>query len=517
MKPVIQPSREPTAARRPAIATSWRRRWLFRLTSLLLGLSPLLALEGLCCVFDWGRPALHDDPLVGFESVRPLFMQSEDKSRYEIPPARQVYFRPDGFAAAKSAESRRIFCLGGSTVQGRPFKIETSFPTWLEISLNAAEPARRWEVINCGGVSYASYRLLPILEEVLQYEPDLIIIYTGHNEFLEARSCDQIKRRGRLLNTLLGGVSQLRSFTLFREGCLRLQGRSSLEPPPGRPILPTEVDALLDYRGGLEAYRRDVEQRDAVVQQFGGNLRRMIELARRADVEVVLVNPVSNMRDCPPFKALPGDELTLEQRLQWRSLCDAAGERLQAEPGDLLGATDLYEQACRLDPDHADGFYNLAHCYDAAGLAVDAREAFLQAKELDICPLRTLESMNETVLEIARETDTPLCDAQALFESRSPGGIVGSRWLLDHVHPGITGHQLLADALAEKLAEIGFVHPRAGWASRRGEAYRRHFESLPDLYFHQGKERLAAVRAWAQGRAGRTRNALEGGPQSPAD
>ena len=43
-------------------------------------------------------------------------------------------------------------------------------------------------MINCGGVSYASYRLGPILDEVLGYEPDLIMLYTGHNEFLEART-----------------------------------------------------------------------------------------------------------------------------------------------------------------------------------------------------------------------------------------------------------------------------------------------------------------------------------------
>ena len=31
----------------------------------------------------------------------------------------------------------------------------------LELSLRAARPEREWDVINCGGVSYASYRLVP--------------------------------------------------------------------------------------------------------------------------------------------------------------------------------------------------------------------------------------------------------------------------------------------------------------------------------------------------------------------
>ncbi len=47
------------------------------------------------------------------------------------------------------------------------------------------------EVINVGGISYASYRIAAILDEVLQHEPDLVVIYMGHNEFLEARTYDK--------------------------------------------------------------------------------------------------------------------------------------------------------------------------------------------------------------------------------------------------------------------------------------------------------------------------------------
>ena len=35
-----------------------------------------------------------------------------------------------------------------------------------------------------GGVSYASYRVAALMEELVRYEPDLFVIYSGHNEFL---------------------------------------------------------------------------------------------------------------------------------------------------------------------------------------------------------------------------------------------------------------------------------------------------------------------------------------------
>lgn len=508
----------PEDATRP-LPPSRRRRWAFRVAAVLLGLSPLLAFEGLCRLLDWGRPSLHDDPFVGFASVRPLFVLTPDASRYEIPPARQTYFRPESFAAAKADDEFRIFCLGGSTVQGRPFKVETSFTTWLEISLAAAQPSRRWKVINCGGVSYASYRLIPVLEEVLGYEPDLIILYTGHNEFLEARTFDHIQSRGTLVNEMLAGASRLRTFTLLREGYLRLQGRSSAQPPADRPILPTEVDALLDYRGGLEEYTRDEEQREGVIEQYRYNLRRMVEMARDAGVPMVLANPVSNFRNCPPFKSQHRRDMTPDEQARWQALCSEASRCLDGASFDLQAAIDLYEQACRLDPQHAGAFYNLAQCYEAAGRQADARDAFLQAKELDICPLRILQPMNDAVLQTARQTGTPLVDAQALFEDHSPQGIVGSQWLLDHVHPSIKGHELLADTLAAKLVELHLVQPCADWQSAKRRRYVEHFDALPELYFHEGTQRLAAVRKWARGRASRSRseNANENIPPAADD
>ncbi|MFW6168867.1 MAG: hypothetical protein ACODAD_00150 [Planctomycetota bacterium] len=54
--------------------------------------------------------------------------------------------------------------------------------------LPVAHPSRRWEVVNAGGVGYASYRVAKLMEELVRYEPDLFIIYSGHNEFLKRRT-----------------------------------------------------------------------------------------------------------------------------------------------------------------------------------------------------------------------------------------------------------------------------------------------------------------------------------------
>ena len=168
---------DPVAIHTHLHSTRWRRAILFRGLAVMLGLLPFLLIELGLRAFGVGRPGGHDDPFVGFSAVRPLFELNDSGERYEIAPSKRTHFYPESFTVRKDPREFRIFCIGDSTVQGNPWTTETSFTTWLEISLNAAEPARNWDVINCGGISYASYRMVPILVEVLRYQPDLVIVH----------------------------------------------------------------------------------------------------------------------------------------------------------------------------------------------------------------------------------------------------------------------------------------------------------------------------------------------------
>ena len=302
-----------------------RRRAYFRVAAIAVGLGVLALAEGALRLVGVERYYAPAAPLVGFSDIQPLFVKDEDTQTFQIPPSRHAFFQPESFAADKAVDGYRIFCLGGSTVQGRPYSIETSFTTWLELNLKAADPDRHWEVVNCGGVSYASYRLVPIMREVLQYEPDLFIIYTGHNEFLEERSYADIKRRARWIRNLQDQIFQTRIAGLIRT-CL------PAAPPQPAIDLPAEVDALLDYEGGLAHYHRDETWRNGVIYEYEQNLQKMTEIARDAAVPLLLLNPVSNVRDTPPFKVeLPAD-FSDEQRARlaaaWQTAISASWDAL---------------------------------------------------------------------------------------------------------------------------------------------------------------------------------------------
>jgi lysophospholipase L1-like esterase len=303
-------------------------------------------------------------------------------------------------------------------------------------------------------------------------------------------------------------AARLRTYCLVRSACLQLRGSAAQRRTPGRPTLGAEVDAVLDYRGGVRQYHRDEQWRHDVIAHYGNNLHRIVQLTRQAGVPLLLVNPVSNLRDCPPFKSEHRQGLNADERQRWEQLWARAEA---AYVKDLRQAVALLEQAAAIDDQHAGLHYQLGQCYDALGDQDRAKSRFVLAKDMDICPLRMLEPMQQVLRDVARQTGTPLVDAHALLGQRCRGGIPDDSWLVDHVHPSIRGHQVIADAIAECLAGQGVVHPDAGYPQRRDAAYAAHFESLDSFYFEEGRRRLKHVLDWARGRATLVRPATQGG------
>lgn len=494
-----------------------RRAILFRVAAVLLGLLPFVVIELTLRAFGLGHPNRHDDPFVGFSAVRPLFALNGAGDRYEIARSKRVHFYPESFAVQKRPREFRIFCIGDSTVQGNPWTTETSFTTWLEISLNAADPSRDWDVINCGGVSYASYRMVPILEEVLRYQPDLIIVHCSHNEFLEDRTYGDLKQTPRWLWRVHEQVSRLRLYNVLRMAA-RTGGRGSrravgaaddLQPHRlggslalPEQTLPAEVEALLDYRGGLELYHRDEVWHRGVIAHYEFNLRRMAAIARQAKVPLILMNPACNLRDSPPFKAEHRAELSDTDKQRWDELWDAAREHYGDQPAD---AARLLREALVLDDQHAGLRYDLAKVLDSLSQFDAARAEYVQAKELDVCPLRILEPMNDVVRQVGLDTDTPVVDVRALFDRISRNGISGNDWFADHVHPTIAGYQRVADEIAEELERQGIVRPQPEWLERKQRRFIEHFDSLPPNYLIEGQRRLRSLMLWAHGRVTKER------------
>lgn len=456
-------------------------------------------IEGTLSLFNLGDPRQADDPFVGFVPGRDLFAletRPSGEKVYATSPDKLAFFNAQEFSADKKKGTYRIFGLGGSTTAGRPYDAEVAFPRWLERYLTAMDPSRRYEVINAGAISYASYRVVVLMRELVRYEPDLFVIYTGHNEFLEERSYGEIIHQNLALKKLQIWLSGFRSFTLARQAWHDL-GKSPQDRAPG---VPAEVNAKLDGWTGLELYHRDDELQRAISEHFEYNLYQMAAIARRHGVALILIKPASNIKDFSPFKSEHATDFPKERGAVHEGLL--AKTRRELARSRPVEALPNARQALELDPEYAEAHFRLGQALLQSGESISARQAFIQAKDLDVAPLRALERIAETVAEVAADRDIPLIDLPSLLEQdceeRFGHRILGQEYFLDHVHPDIPYHSLIALELSEILVDQGVVSRAQGWSDlRQQEIYEGALSNLDPAYYAQRDLNLSKVLGWA--------------------
>ena len=449
---------------------------------MFLALLPFLALELALVILDVANPSLADDPLSGFSQSGRLFELDQRDEVYRTATARGLFFGDQEFAAEKPEDGFRVFCLGGSTVRGRPFTTESSFTRWLDLELADRSEGRTIEAVNCGGLSYASYRLRPIVAEVLRYRPDLIVVPTGHNEFLEDRNAAVAWLEDRAMS--------LRTVTWCRRW---LQS----DEPEKQSEGPEEVQARLDEQRGFASYFRDAEWQDEVVSQYVESLKAMIAACRRAEVPLVLVRLGSNLRDCPPFKSEHRDGITPGELSTWQAAMDAGVAATDERRLDQ--ALMAFREAEEIDDQFALVAWRIARTLDRLGRPEEAATAYRRARDLDVCPLRMITRLYKSLQRVASQSGTPLVDAAGAIEADSDDGLPGSDWYVDHVHPTLRGHQRIAELLVEEIGRGGWLElSAAATAARVRLNRRRHFRRLGPVVFSNGSRRVEWLENWAR-------------------
>ncbi len=447
------------------------RRWREPLLAIVaLGLFFAL-LEAALALFGVEPLTVREDPFVGFAGRAPLFVAEPGgagEPHLVTSDARLELFNPQRFPRRKPRDAYRIFCLGGSTTYGRPYDDATSFAGWLRELLPAVDPDRRWEVINAGGVSYASYRVARVLRELAELEPDLFIVYTGQNEFLEERTYRALRRLPAPVEKTAAALSNTRTWAAM-DALLTRIGALSGAAAGSRDVLTGEVDAKLDRVAGLELYERDDALRERILRHYRVSLERMAAMAKAAGARVVFVVPASNVRSCSPFKSQHTDGLALAELARAQRLLEAAREQMRA--GAWAAALVALDEAIGVDPRFAELHYQRGRALFALGRHGAAKEAFQRALEEDVCPLRALGEMETILRQVARESDALLVDYRALLEASLEASaghtILGEEDFLDHVHPTIAGHRVLALALLEAMRGLGTLSAGAELSEER--------------------------------------------------
>jgi tetratricopeptide (TPR) repeat protein len=454
-----------------ASALSPRKKFAF---SVIIVVGFFLLLEFVLLLAGVKPVADSKDPFVGFSGSLPLFVEErgdDGRTYLKTAPNKLSWFNASRFARQKPEGVYRVFSLGGSTTYGRPYTDPLSFSGWLREYLPLADPARNWEVINAGGISYASYRIAVLMEELLAYQPDLFLIYTGHNEFLERRTYASLAEAPKPVTAIAGLAARTRTYAA---GQLLID---AITAAPGKTVLPNEVNAILDHSVGPEAYHRDDEQRDSTFEHFRYNLNRMVDLARSKGAQVVFIAPVSNLKDSSPFKSEP---LQLD-----------AAAAASADAGD-------WDAAVAIHPRHAGLHYELGRALYALERYPEAKAAFERARDEDVCPLRAPAEIVRITREVAAARSVPLVDFERIVGEASPHGITGSDHFLDHVHLNAEGYGLLALEIVSALVDTGAINLSDAWNAGNLEAARMHvLARLDPAAYAESLLNLGKVLSWA--------------------
>ena len=383
---------------------SKKRIWAFRGIAMLLPVLLLVILELSLRIFGYGHDTrlfirYPDDP-------RYWVMNKYASERYFSDTVNETKGSIEPFLVDKPAGTFRIFVLGESTTAGYPYFHNGSFHRWLQFRLMHEHPELHFEIINVSLTAVNSYTVLDFGRQVLDYRPDAILVYTGHNEYygaLGVGSTSHIANSRWLVKTMLA-LRRLRLVQLLSRMWSGLRGGASAGPvrtSDSRENLMQRMAADQQIGYGSAAY-------EAGIRQFHDNIQDLCRITLSRGVPVFLSTVVSSERDLKPF---------------------SGGEREYALGDSLYRAGD---------------FVKAKRCYE-------------QAREEDALRFRAPMAIDSVIVQLAAAySNVHLVDALGRFEAASPHAISGRETLLEHVHPNLYGYALLSDAFYAAIDRAHF-------------------------------------------------------------
>ncbi len=362
------------------------------------------------------------------------------------------HLKPE-FTADKPPGAYRIMIAGGSSAVGFPYHPRSTFGLRLESILEAEIPGLDVEVIHIGKMSMYSTEVREVVDEAVNYSPDLMIIYSGHNEFIAlnrklspgsraalkvAMKSKVVLATGALLHAALGAgkTTFMQAWEENEEGGLAL---------PRPPLI-------------------SQDQYDEVVTEYEDNLRAMADACNNRKVKLVLCAPASNLNGWPPeyvFPASFGEKSRLEAGLAYdraekfyksgaffkaySGLEEWMSSPVGYAPLAFISGRSKSADLKSLDPS-SDKFKSLKIS------AIKDLETAVSWESKCVYSHRAPPEFRDIVKKVASEKSVVFLDAQAAI-NEAADFTPGFDLFEDHCHPNLKAQQVLAEALRNTMKE----------------------------------------------------------------
>lgn len=438
-------------------------------------------------------------------SSYPIFVPGEGElSQYFVTNA---HFRnsinAQKFPIKKANGVSRIFVIGGSAAFAWPFTEEFGFTGYLRRVLDQFAPGR-FEVINAAGMSFGSHRVYDVLQDVVKLSPDLVLVYSGNNEYVERNVIAKRKKKNGALEWVGAVLSQTNMYRAVRLAIFRVAPQM-LRQQTGTDLTDLRADSVVS-RGALG---RSSQIDQEVLTNYRSNITEIRDRLAESSTKAVFLTTPSNVvgyrPTSPPLRFADETMATRWKKVQ-QDVIDTINSQMSAvdqggKTKSLRHAEELLLEMTGIAPQEPWSFFTLGQVYMWLGEYERAYPAFVRAKDMDARPIRALSSFNEAVRHVVGEkkddTAVRLFDLEEALAAEVRRG--NADWLfLDYCHFTDAGHKLVAINVLPVIQDILGVNFDLGqlsaaifgddWGKNKGQMIQNNvLYASGSTYIHNGQ------------------------------
>ena len=402
-----------------------------------------LLAEGVSYFYLRHNPALASRYLEGYERVI-----AENHALLRQPPDER------GFT---------IFFYGASTMEGFPFNPVATPATWNEAIFQTLYPNFKVNAVNFGKGGRKSDYILQAIKQSIKYQPDLMVVLFGHNEFLRSSSIKDEFGQNLLFNSSFvrlahAGIQAAREsyqINRFRKEVLKdikkqskveakkkIEEKKKYEEKKDKPenfFYPLDFDWVVPGSPGMKAKLSELKQ----------NLKAMIAVARENNVPIVIATPPFNMKVKPyGNNFVAKDRIALEK---WEEHAQKGVSLFREKQYDQ--ALEEFKQAEKIDNTNALLAFYMGESLERLGLFDRAVYYYNRANQYDLGKTRIIQKSEAIIRNTCRDNGVPYLNIHDIFIREVENGIVGFSLILDNAHPNLEGQYLLSVSLFRLIVE----------------------------------------------------------------
>ena len=344
----------------------------------------------------------------------------------------------------KKEETTRIFSYGGSSTAGSPFGHWASFTRFLSYQLNSLKRSDEnlVETINFGSSGGSISRAEFLLRKTIHLNPDVVIIYSGHNEICDAGSIvyhlERVSKLQRANEHLYVNSYFYRYLTSWFK---------NLKPAP-----PFPKNTFSQHQCHRPQVSADFGLMD---QRYSNAVNEIIKLSKRHGVKVIFVSQVANEL------LMPSDILLKERVLPKDEYWQTERRVFVTEPGNIVLSSyvenddkktlDLAGKLLSNDKNNPIAFYVIGLIHLKNNNLIEAKKYLAQALDFDRQPTRYRSSFTDIIKKNTQNNaNAYFVDIGKNISELVSDEIIDGRLIIDVMHPNIELQKYISNEIIKQ-------------------------------------------------------------------